>query len=1221
MKKLLYVLGGLLGVFLLAAILVPVLFKGKILAVVDRQIAKNINANVRYDVGKSGLSLIKNFPNISLTVGALEITGKDTFEADTLIRLDEFVVSVNMFSLLGKATVIKRVLLKNADIHVKVMENGLANYDIFVETDGADTVGTPESDGFAVKVDKWVLSNANIRYDDRSLPAFMDIRGFDHEGRGDFTLGDFDLVTKNTIQSVTAVADGVTYLNKNSIRSDMALNINLPENTYTFRDNFLTVNDFTLSFEGMVKLLEAGYGMDLRFSSPEGNFKNLLSLVPAVFLEGTEGMVADGKLAFNGMAKGTYDAEKQQYPAFNILLKVDDGSIQYPGLPKAVRNINMDMSVENLEGIIDNTIIDIRQFDLDLGGNPVSGKLRVQGLKEYVMRADINAKINLADLAGLIPMKGLDMRGLYTLAVKADGTYSQENNTVPKFEALMRLDNGFVKTADYPVPIENLTMDFDARNTDGILDNTVIDVRQFSLIIGKNPVAGKVRVAGLTNYNIDADIDAVINLEDVSKFYPLDKNMVIKGLYTLNVKANGLYSEKRGLVPKFVAIMHLDNGYVKTADYPVPVENLTMDFDARNTDGILDNTVVDVRKFSLNIGQNPVKGKVRVAGLTNYNIDADIDAVLNLEDVFKLYPLDSLEIKGLYTLNIKANGLYSEKRNLIPKFNALMRLENGYARSLAYPLPAENMTLNMTATNTTGRFDDSKLTISDAVLTVDNEPFRISGTVENLADYTYDLKVNGALDLALVDKLYPLKDMSLTGKIKADLQTKGKMSDIDAGRFGNLPTSGRMEVSNLAFSSTDLPQGLRIDEGVMSFTPKDMVLEKYEGFLGKSQTRLTGRLSNYMPFLFSENAVLSGEMTLVSGFFDVNEWMAAETPNTPQEETPGVVEVPRNVDFAFTADIAKARYTNLDLTNIKGKVYVKDGTVRMESLTFNTLGGEFVTNGAYSTADIAKPAFDFALKINGLGFQKAYEAFNTIQVFAPLAQHVAGSFSTDFALKGLVGKDMMPVYQSLTGGGMLSVTEAAIRGVAVLTKISELTNIRELNNPTMRNLALKTSFVDGKMNIDPFDFTLAGYKARIEGSAAFTGAMDYQLMVELPVDKLGSSLAAQLQGFTGSETVPLHFNVKGAYNSPNVSLDQQKFGELVRAAAQQRIRQEASGLLDQLMGGQKRPADSTATRQADSTQTKQDSTAQKPKQPAQQNPQGQLKDAVKDVLNPDKKKN
>jgi hypothetical protein len=130
-----------------------------------------------------------------------------------------------------------------------------------------------------------------------------------------------------------------------------------------------------------------------------------------------------------------------------------------------------------------------------------------------------------------------------------------------------------------------------------------------------------------------------------------------------------------------------------------------------------------------------------------------------------------------------------------------------------------------------------------------------------------------------------------------------------------------------------------------------------------------------------------------------------------------VIPVPANLDFGFDATVNELLYDKLTMRDARGRLRVKDQRITLENFTFNTLGGGFAVNGFYDTKDLAKPAFDVGLKIQKLDIPKAFEAFTTVQMLAPVAKYATGTFSTELKLNGLLGKDMMPVFPSLKGAG------------------------------------------------------------------------------------------------------------------------------------------------------------------------------------------------------------
>ncbi|MEJ0031131.1 MAG: hypothetical protein WDO15_12480 [Bacteroidota bacterium] len=217
------------------------------------------------------------------------------------------------------------------------------------------------------------------------------------------------LKTQTTIDSLTTAYDGVEYLTDKHVELDAIIQISEDFSKFTFKDNTTKVNDFAMSMDGWVKMNPKDYDMDLTFKSPENSFKSLLSLVPGMYTKDFSNIKTDGDLQFSGFAKGKYS--DTQMPAFNLSLLVNNAMFQYPDLPTAINNINVDLIVDNKDGVIEHTLVDLKKMHLDFGTNPVDARARIENLKDYRMDAQLNAKLNLAELNKMFPMEGIDMKG------------------------------------------------------------------------------------------------------------------------------------------------------------------------------------------------------------------------------------------------------------------------------------------------------------------------------------------------------------------------------------------------------------------------------------------------------------------------------------------------------------------------------------------------------------------------------------------------------------------------------------------------------------------------------------------------------------------------------------------------------------------------------------------------------------------------------------------
>ena len=913
MKKLLIGLFILFILIITALISVPIIFKDDIKNAVDDAVAENINAKVQFpDVN---LSLIRNFPNITVTLKELAVDNNAPFEGVRLFSAKEISLTLDIMSVIkGDKIEILGFLLDEPTINIIIKKDRTANYDIAVASDEEEEEEeTSEDTPFNIGIKKWEIRNGNISYVDATMPVDVKIEKVNHSGKGDFSQDVFDMITKTSLEGFSCKLDGIKYLNQSTFKADLTMNIDNTNSKYTFKENSLTLNDFSFFFDGWLTMAES-MDIDITYGVKDTKFSHVLSLVPGVFMEGFEQMKTEGNFAFDGFIKGVYNDSLGQMPAFNFNLQVADAMFQYPDLPSAVKNIAVDLKINSEQDKMESMEIMLNKFHLDMGSNPIDAK------------------------------------------------------------ALVKLQNSF-----------------DA-------------------------------------YDLDADVNANLNLGELTQFYPID-GTILKGLFSVNAKIKGIYDSLH--MPNTNATMSMKEGYVKSADFDAPLENMNFSMLVKNESGELSNTIVDVAHFSM---------------------------------------------------------------------------------------------------------------------LLDGEPVSIRAYIEDLDSPNFDVALKGTIDFDKLTKIIDFEDMTLKGKMIADITTKGKMKDVEAENYAAIPTSGNMSFSNFYYADPDLPQGFKMDAAIFTFTPKEIKIEKLIGALGRSDIDITGSLTNYINYTFGENQVLVGKMNFASNTFDVNEWMEEEMPEgaTPTEEEPlEVLALPKDIDFTMASNINKVLYDNMVLENMMGEVILKDGKAYMKNLKFRTIGGQFVMNGSYDPTDLAKPLFDFDIDIKNASINKAFETFNTVQTLAPIAKLMDGAFSTSFKMDGELDQEMMPKFNTISGKGLINVLDAKAKaGLPILDKIGEVANISRLGSTSnsFSSMLLDAEIKQGRLHLKPFDVPLAdGKKLNVSGSNGVDGTLDYIMSMKVPTGQLGSALTSQLSGLPGgnalsADEVDLNLNMLGTHENPIVKL-------------------------------------------------------------------------------------
>lgn len=451
-KKVLKVIGFLLLILIIAAIAIPYFFKDKIVEIVKTEINNNVNATVDFD--DVSLSLFKSFPDFNFSIDELSITGINEFEGYKLIQSESIELSLDLMSVISsdKPIEINTVSLQKPTINVKVLRNGNANYDIMKPSD--TPVEETSSDAkFLIQLQKYEITDGTIIYDDRLGGTYVAIDDLDHLGRGEFTQDVFDLATTTDIGSLSAKSGGVTFLNKAKGDLDLTINADIPNSKFTIKENSIILNALKLNTEGYIQMAEDRINVDIKYDAPNNNFKNLLSMIPSAFTSDFQDVQANGKLDLDGYIKGAYDLKSEALPSFLLNLEVENGDFKYPDLPLGINKINTKATITSPTSDLNNMVVDVSNFKMELGNNPFEAKVKLWTLiSDPNIDSKIKGTIDLAELAKAFPMEGV---------TKLNGIISSNLTAKTSMSAIDAQDYENVDMAG-DIKIENLLYQADA---------------------------------------------------------------------------------------------------------------------------------------------------------------------------------------------------------------------------------------------------------------------------------------------------------------------------------------------------------------------------------------------------------------------------------------------------------------------------------------------------------------------------------------------------------------------------------------------------------------------------------------------------------------------------------------------------------------------------------------------------------------------------------------
>lgn len=438
-------------VFIAILMILPFVFQGKITQIAKEEINKNLNAQV--DFNQVDLSFLSAFPNVSLKINGLSVIGVDAFAGDTLAYLEQFQVKVALLSVFSEPIEIKSIIIRHPSIYARVLKDEKANWDIAKGSEEPNEEGPSTDDSnMTLSLKEFKIIGADIIYDDRSMDVLTNIQNMDFSLSGDLSADFTSLNTQTEIESFSFQMDGIPYFNKNRLSLDADIDADLKNSKYTFKDNLLQINALELGFDGSIAMPSDDVLLDLSFEAQKTTFKQILSLIPAIYKSDFQDIKTEGTLSLRGFVKGVYNENK--LPSFDLSLLVQNGWFQYPDLPAKVENIAMDLHIENTDGIEDHTVLNLKKFHMDMAGHPFDMTLL---LKTPVSDPDIDGQIkgiiDLGKIKDLLPSEDMKMSGMISTDIELKGKMSAiENEKYNEFHAVGNIAVQSLKytDADYP---------------------------------------------------------------------------------------------------------------------------------------------------------------------------------------------------------------------------------------------------------------------------------------------------------------------------------------------------------------------------------------------------------------------------------------------------------------------------------------------------------------------------------------------------------------------------------------------------------------------------------------------------------------------------------------------------------------------------------------------------------------------------------------------------
>ena len=584
--------------------------------------------------------------------------------------------------------------------------------------------------------------------------------------------------------------------------------------------------------------------------------------------------------------------------------------------------------------------------------------------------------------------------------------------------------------------------------------------------------------------------------------------------------------------------------YLKDATFDADIK---IDADLENSKFILKENVIALNAIKL-----AVDGWAALPADDIIEMDLNLNSsTIKFKDILSMIPaiyqnsFEDLTATGDLKLGAHIKGVMAG--DYLPEFDVTLAVNNGKMAYEGLPKTIDNITLNVNATHPQGDLDLTKANASLG-FSIANNPFSLSAKVSTpISDLNFDAGAKGVLNLGMVKEVYPLGDsIDINGTFDADLNFKGKLSDIEKERYENITGEGFLNITDMLYNQPGLPE-VMINKFAVSVSTKALAIKDMNIKIGKSDVSANGSVSNYIAYLLRDET-LTGTLNVSSTMLDLNELMGdsseatttettapAETTTENSSETIAEVveteseafEIPKNLNLTLKSSFDKVLFQKIVIDNLKGTISVKDGIAKMNSLKFNAFGGSVAASGEFNTAkDKNHPTVNFNLDLAKAEFKTTFEQLDMIKEIVPLFEKTGGNYSADIKLKATLDKDFNPDMNSLTATGSIKSNEITVSNVEAFNLIANNLKTDALRDINAVNIKVPFEVKNGKVYTSPFDLKIKDTNINLGGITGLDQTINYDITVTLPEGGKVSQYVGKIPG-----------TITGTFSKPVVKLD------------------------------------------------------------------------------------
>jgi len=252
--------------------------------------------------------------------------------------------------------------------------------------------------------------------------------------------------------------------------------------------------------------------------------------------------------------------------------------------------------------------------------------------------------------------------GKAAIGIRFQGEANDSVGTSPDLSILFDVKNGKISYLKTPVPIENIDIKGTILFPSLDPERMAIYMENLSFILGGGKNKASFEMKGLSPPTIKADLKGSVDLAQLTKALGFS-TLKFGGLLEYKAEMNGSYDNAKRVLPVIDAKITMKDGMVSTTRYPGTLHDFNADVSVKDNSGKYADLRIIADPFSFIFDDKPFTFTAKMEDFDNLKYDITSRGDLNLDNLYKLFALEGITLKGEIATDLKLKGRQEDARS------------------------------------------------------------------------------------------------------------------------------------------------------------------------------------------------------------------------------------------------------------------------------------------------------------------------------------------------------------------------------------------------------------------------------------------------------------------------------------------------------------------------------------------------------------------------------